>query len=266
MKIAAAGWGFRELSLPDYFKMAAGLGIHNVEVNAQGHEEVPLHLDVSMSEEDVNKVKEAAKETGVEIIALAGANDFTVDKDELDGNIQKVKRTIDLASSIGSRFIRVFAGWVEAKDVTDKLIDQVAECLEEVGKYAQTKGVVIALENHGGITATAADCKKILDKVKNPAVGLNYDPANFIAYGYGENPLIGLETLSERIVYAHLKDCLKKNDQYEFGAVGQGEMDWDKIVPALSKVYDGYWAIEYEEPSSIREGTEQSLQFLKMKL
>ena len=266
MQIATAGWGFRELSLPDYFKMVGELGVHYVEINAQGYEEVPLHLDVSMDKEEITKVKEAAKEAGVEIITLAGANDFTVDGKELDGHIEKVKKTIDLASSLGARIIRVFAGWVEAKDVTEKLIDQVSECLEEVGKYAQTKGVTIAMENHGGITATAADCKKILDKVKNPAVGLNYDPANFIAYGYGEDPLIGLEILSERIVYAHLKDCFKKDDKYEFTAVGQGEIVWDKIIPVLSSVYDGYWAIEYEEPVSIKEGTEQSLQFLKTKL
>ena len=265
MQIATAGWGFRELSLPDYFKMAADLDIHCVEVNAQGYEEVPLHLDVSMDEGEVDKVKEAAKEAGVEIMALAGTNDFTVGKKELDGHIQNVKKTIDLASLIGSRIIRVFAGWVKAEEVTGILVDQVAECLEEVGSYAQSRGITIAMENHGGITATASDCKKILDKVKNSAVGLNYDPANFIAYGYGEDPLIGLETLSERIVYAHLKDCLKKNDQYEFAAVGGGEMDWEKLLPALSKVYDGYWAVEYEEPLSIREGTEQSLQFLREK-
>ena len=265
MQIATAGWGFRELSLPVYFKMVADLDIHCVEVNAQGYEEVPLHLDVSMGEEEINKVKEAAKEAGVEIFALAGTNDFSVAEKELNGHIGRVKKTIDLASSIGAVIIRVFAGWVKAEDVTERLIDQVAECLEEVGEYARAKGITIAMENHGGITATASDCKKILDKVKSSAVGLNYDPANFIAFGYGEDPLIGLEALSERIVYVHLKDCLKKEDRYEFTAVGGGGMNWEKLLPALSKVYDGYWAIEYEEPTNIREGTEQSLQFLREK-
>jgi sugar phosphate isomerase/epimerase len=266
MQIATAGWGFRELSLPDYFKMATDLGIQFVEVNAQGYEEVPLHLDVSMDEGKLSKVREAANQAGVEIVCLAGTNDFTVDGKELDKHIQKVKKTIDLAQKIGASIIRIFAGWVEAKDVTEKLIGQVAKCLEDVGSYAQTKRITIAMENHGGIAATASDCKKILDKVKSSAVGLNYDPANFIAYGYGENPLMALESLSERIVYAHLKDCLKKGDRYEFAAVGQGEMNWDRILPALSKVYDGYWAIEYEEPVNIRAGTEKSLQFLREKI
>jgi len=46
--------------------------------------------------------------------------------------------------------------------------------------------------------------------------------------------------------------------------VGEGVIDWAPIVEALTASdFDGYWAIEYENPPDAERGTKDSLDYLK---
>ena len=144
--------------------------------------------------------------------------------------------------------------------VTKDTYRQVVAFLNEAGRYAATMGVRIALENHIGITSSVKGTLKILRGIESEGIGLAYDPANF--YRYGENPLHALHRIYPHIVYMHLKDCRRGKEDYEFCDLGKGEIDWVPILESLSKTYDGYYAIEYEEPGDIMRGTRSSISFL----
>ncbi len=50
----------------------------------------------------------------------------------------------------------------------------------------------------------------------------------------------------------------------EHCAVGEGVIDWAPIVEELLLGgYDGYWAIEYEEPDDVIRGTRDSAEYLR---
>lgn len=260
-RYCTAAWGFREFSMGKYFEAVKELGFDYVELDCEP-EEVPLHLSRDMMDSEVNNVLTLAEESGVKIVALATGNDFTVEgQDELNQEVIKIKKVIDLAQRLGAEVVRLFAGWIEEEKISEDMYHQLTETFALVGDYARERGVKLALENHGGITKTAEQVKRILESVKSPAVGLNFDPANF--YHCGQDPVKALEILSPHIVYFHLKDCRNVDGKYEYCAVGDGEIDFKSILGKLTKNYHGYYAIEYEETKDVIEGTRRSLEYIK---
>ncbi|MBD3293246.1 MAG: TIM barrel protein [Armatimonadia bacterium] len=278
IKLACAAWGFREMSLPEYFEAVKEMGIDYVEVNLGPNS--PGHLAFDASDGDLDRALQAAEDAGVQIVALAGGNNFAAD--DLDAEIAKVNRQIEMCEALGAEVLRIFAGWVGAADYTDATFERVSDGLEQVGKHAGAHGVMVAMENHGGITATGAQCSRLLtDALKaddtlidftfNPAVsammgpptvGLNYDPANF--RHAGEDPLSALMVTADLINYSHWKDVRYVDGEPEYCAVGEGVIDWAPIVEdLLASGFDGYWAIEYEETEDILRGTRDSAEYIR---
>ena len=260
MKIACAAWGFREMGLDEFFRAAKALGIGFVEVNCSGS--VPKHLSPTASLDEARRMAELASSLGVKVVALAAGNDFTVaDEGRWREQVEAVKRVVDLAEAAGAEVVRIFAGW--AKEATDDAFERAARGIREVGEYAAGKGIMDAVENHGGITATGEMCAKLLDMAGDlPNVGLNYDPANFAHCG--EDPLRALMAVGERVVYCHLKDVRRgPSGEPEYCALGEGEIDWGPIFERLRRFYRGYLAIEYERAEDVMEGTRRSLENLR---
>ena len=259
MKIACAGWGFRQMGMRKYFEEALALGTGFVEVNCS--ENVPEHLSPKATLDEAREMTELARSIGVKVVALAAGNDFTVaDGAMWNQHVASVKHVIDLAQAAGAEVVRIFAGWAE--ELADAVFKRAARGIREVGEYAKTRGVVLGIENHGGITGTGESCAKLLDLVGDlDAVGLTYDPANF-AYT-GADPLRGLTAVGERVTYCHLKDVRRDLDgKPECCAFGEGEIDWPPILAGLRAFYGGYLAIEYERAEDAAAGTRRSLENL----
>ncbi len=259
LKFACAAWGFREYSLPEYFAAARKMGLDSVEINLD--EGQTNHLSPADSDDELKQAAQQAADAGVRIVAIAGSNDFTVaDATARQKQVDRVKRQIDVCAALGAEVLRIFAGWASEKQVGDETFANVRQCLEDVALYAETNGVVVAVENHGGITNTGAQCARLLEGLP-AAVGLNYDPANF--RHCDEDPLAALMVTADRVVYSHWKDVRLEKDEWEYCAMGSGVITWEPIVAKLAASYAGYWAIEYEEPTDVERGTKASLQYLQ---
>lgn len=260
MKVACAAWGFREMKLDEYFEAVRALGIPFVEVNCT--QSVPKHLSPKATPEEAKQISELAQSLGVKVVALAASNDFTTENEASWRNhVEAVKYVVDLAEAAGAEVVRIFAGWTQKVD--NAAFERAARGIREVGEYAEAKGIAIAVENHGGITATGEQCAKLLGLVGElPNVGLNYDPANF-AY-YGEDPLHALKAIGKRVAYCHLKDVRRTPDgKPEYCAVGDGEINWAPIFEELRSFYVGYLAVEYERSEDVVDGTKRSLETIR---
>ncbi|HAM39331.1 MAG TPA: hypothetical protein DCP53_08080 [Elusimicrobia bacterium] len=261
-RIIAAAWGFRKLSVKEYFKSVNKLGICGLEMHIDA-KETKNSLDSTNPVEEAKKAKELSEKYCVSISSIAIGNDFTLNNDDdINRQIENVKRAIDLADMLDSRIIRIFAGFIEKSKITDSTYKKVWDSLNNVGKYAEKKNITLCIENHGGITANGDDCLKVLKGIKSKAVAINFDPANF--YFYGEDPLKGLRKVAKYIKYAHWKDVKKVNDKNEYCAFGEGIIDWTPIIKELGKIgYNGYYSIEYETFEDVERGTLASLNKLK---
>ena len=116
----------------------------------------------------------------------------------------------------------------------EQCADACLVCLD----YAAKRGVFLAIENHGGITARAATLKKICDTVgPHPWFGVNLDTGNFRTDPYGDMRLV-----APYAVNVQVKDWVTAPDGKTIL-----EADLAKVVKMLRDVnYRGYLVLEYE--------------------
>ena len=266
-----ASYGFREYNLNDFFEASIKSGISSVEIDAGwlvGEAKNAISLDATP--EEIEKVRHLATEAGVKVAALGGGAVVALDGNNANDQSTEIMKVIDIADALDARVIRVFTEHdftasqhyvLPAERVTDALYSTLGEAFNKVGDYAQGKNVSLAIENHGGSSATGAHLKRLLDMIPYESVGVTFDPANF-AYG-GEDPYHALLQIEDRIKYTHWKDVAHTDKGVEYRAFGEGDIDWPPIIGKLLKSFNGLWSIEYERKvnstlETLIEGTRTS--------
>lgn len=259
-KFTSSPWGFRNYDFEKYCKFMKSIGIKEVCTFFGDPKRWRLAFPSDLKPEDIENIKSVAQKCGVSILEICGGGDYTV-KENIEKEIDITKNHLDIAKKLGVKIFRVFAGWIAEKEITEETYRQISESLTEIGKYAKKYKIVIAVENHGGVTRTGEQVKKIMEKIKVDNVGVNYDPANFLYYG--EDPIAALEKIQPWIVFTHFKNCKKENDKMKYCRLREGIINYKLILEKLAKTYKGYYALEYEEPSDVEEGTKDDFEYLK---
>jgi len=253
LKLCAGAWGFREREISEYLDACRRLGFRFAEMNLTDSPGAK-HLPPKPSRSQLAAMARAEEAAGVKVVCLCPGNDFTAsDPDELRASIADAKANVDVAADCGAQVVRVFGGWAPFGALSDGTYQRCAGALAETGEYAQEKGVLVALENHGGIAATGAQVRRLLELADHPNVKANYDGGNFAKDR--EDPLSAYLVLRDRVGYTHWKDVRIEERELAYCALGDGITNWAPVVAALLQdAYDGYWTMEYEEPSDVEEG------------
>ncbi len=192
-----------------------------------------------LTNEFLLKLKRHAFLRGVAISGSAVGNSFTGKPGPArDKQIADTKRWIDHAATLAAPHIRIFAGSA-AKDVSKEEAKRLCiGAIEECCDYAGKKGVILGLENHGGIVAEPADLIEIVRAVKSPWFGINLDSGNF----HTEDPYADLAKCAPYAVNVQVKMEIRRK-----GAKESEPTDLKKIVQILRTAnYQGYVALEYE--------------------
>lgn len=192
-----------------------------------------------------------------ELTLSATCCDFGVafDKPRAVEMIPMYKAAVDQTVDLGSRIITTHIGHVPA-DLAPAVCDPMRRVIEEVGRYAEAKGVVFATETGPESGATLA---ALLDSVQTRGVGANFDPANLVMRGFDH--LQSLRDLKKHIVHAHAKDGRKGVGELP---LGQGEVDFPKYLALMQELgLDIFHVIEREAgPDPLKDMTE-ALRFLR---
>jgi L-ribulose-5-phosphate 3-epimerase len=111
---------------------------------------------------------------------------------------------------------------------------------------AQAAGLVVALEIHGDLMATGRRSLALLERIGHPAVKVNYDTANVEHYG-GVRPEDDLPAIAGHVASVHLKDMRGGVGDWDFPAIGEGHVDFARVLEILEAAgYDGPYAVEIE--------------------
>jgi sugar phosphate isomerase/epimerase len=191
----------------------------------------------STSEEYLAPLRRLAYRNAVEIYSISIRTEMCRPTPELRAReVEEVRKWADVAEKLGASHIRVFGGNVPKGSSEEEAAGWVTEVLKRAAEYSGKKGVILGLENHGGITLRAERIIQIVKAVDSPWVGINLDTGNF-----REDP------------YAQIEMCLPYAVNTQFKAEIRGEggsrqsSDWDRIVAMLAKSgYRGYLGLEYE--------------------
>ena len=267
MMYGNAAWGLRELSIEEQLKITAKMGLKLLEL---GIANAPKDLPADANTNQTQKVKELYDKYNIELICAATGNDFSTGSDD---DVAKVKKVIDICSGLGVKYLRIFAGFSPADEVTGKYWDIMIGCLKSVCEYAKEHNVVVAIETHGGVvgfedgvehfesvTTNVDLVLKILNEVQE--LMLVYDPANLYAVGVTEQEMF-FDKVKNRICYVHLKDFVKLDTGHlRPAACGEGTFDWKKIIGILEKL-DVPAMFEYEVPENVESGLMNCYEYIK---
>src|SRR5262249_34370512 len=118
-----------------------------------------------------------------------------------DEQLEQTRVWIDRAAELDAPVIRIFAGNVPKNGTEDQAVTWAIEGIKESLPYAASKGITLALENHGGITSTPAQTLKLVRAVSGPNFGVNLDTGNF----RGEDPYAEIAELAPYAVNVQVK-------------------------------------------------------------
>ena len=137
-------------------------------------------------------------------------------------------RRIRFAAQLGARFLITNAGPRERER-------DVLRCIDGALALCEDGEVVLALENpgHGAddLVGTGTDGAALVGRYDSAHLRLNHDAGNLYTYSGGrEQPAADLARCLPAVAHAHLKDVGERGDDWVFGAIGDGVID-----------YDAYW-------------------------
>ncbi len=165
--------------------------------NFFGVEVIEEQLD-STDSANLNKLKRMAFQNGLNIYNFASSQDFVWNEEEKRrANLEKTKKSIDMAYQIGAASMRINAGWWRQDEKSMGLLESkgwatpwdgaslddgfnwAIECLIKSADYAKNAGIQLLLENHWGLTTTADGMLRVIKGVNSPWLRTIIDTGNF---------------------------------------------------------------------------------------
>jgi sugar phosphate isomerase/epimerase len=171
-----------------------------------------------------------------------------------------LERAMARAKDFGTEKVRIF-GFLRVTDPTT-VFDRVAKELDRTASVARREGTRLVLENEFSCNvATGVESAAMLQAVKSPAIGLNWDPGNAFAAGEKKPYPDGYDALdTKRIWHLHLKDAQDGSGLSEstWRPIGGGRIDYlGQLRALLRDGYDGTMSLEthYQNAAKNKEGS-----------
>lgn len=267
-------WHFRTDRVPieTVIEKSADLGVEGVDI---------LHRQMDIAEKAplddagrgyLRKLKRHAFRNGVSLICLSihqnfVSSDAAVRQQQVDHTI----KCIEIAYELGIPCIRLNSGrWNTIKDFDELMKNRgeepilegykeddgfkwCIECTEKCLAKAEQCGVVLALENHWGLSRTPAGQLRIINAINSPWLGALMDTGNFL-----ENPYDKLAIIAPKTVYVQAKTYYGGGEWYTL------DLDYKRIARILSDAgYTGFVSLEYEGKEDPNKAVGKSIALLR---
>ena len=222
-------------------------------------------------------MKQQVIDAGLEIAVYAASNNFV----RPDSNVRRqevadLNRNVDIALELGVDTMRVFSGDARDGVTLEQGMAWILDGLATCAAYAETRGVTLALENHGRFAGRSDQVRGIIEQVNSPALRANFDTGNFLLVG--QDPLAAAHELAPLVVLVHLKDMRvagadETGHRFELAdgtvltgsAIGDGLVDLPAVLAVLREAgYDGWLSLEFEgseDPISV--GVPRSMDYAR---
>jgi sugar phosphate isomerase/epimerase len=238
LKLSIAAYSYRkylaanppQFDLFEFVNLAADMGLDGVEPTS-------YYFPADVTSDYLNRLKLHAFTLGLDISGTAVGNNFCLPPGpKRDEEIASVERWIDRAGELDAPVIRIFAGNVPKGSTEEEAVSRAIEGIQAVLPHSARKGIVLALENHGGITTTPRQVLKIVHAIDSPNFGVNLDTGNF----RGADPYAEITELAPYAFNVQVKTEIHRGGS-------RAEADLSRIVGILREArYSGYVVLEYE--------------------
>ncbi len=260
-------WRFQEgLQLPieTCIDLAAEMGFDAVEI---------LHRQMTQTDNAyLQQLKRRALVNGVALCGMSTHQGFVhADQAKRQENIDHTLQCIEIAYALGIPTIRVNTGrWGTVKSFDELMKNRgveptpegrsdeeafqwVIQCLEACLPLAEKRGVLLALENHWGLSRTVEALLRIIKAIDSPWLGALMDTGNFL-----EDPYDDLEALAPYTIYVQAKTYFGGGTWYTL------DLDYPRIAALLERHhYRGYVSLEFEGKEDYQTAIPKSLHMLR---
>jgi len=240
---------YHGFSLEEAVKGASKAGFKQIELAAvRDH---TAHVLPELSPKQLQEVKGLLDEYDMKCVGIS-AHSNIMSKEGVDN----LRKSIELAVLFDCPYIITATG--DTHDDNDVIEDErkLIENLQPIVEKCEQNGKQLLLETHGNNYATGTSLMR-LSKAFHDRVKINYDTANVIFYG-NMLPYDDLEASVNYIEFIHLKDKIGAFEEWNFPAIGDGEIDFARVFSILQKRnYQGPISVELEftpkGPESLQE-------------
>ena len=259
-------WHFSREKYPieNVIDHAAELGFDGVEIlHRQMRDETAGYM---------NDLKRRAWDRGLDLIMLSIHQDFVdPSAEKRQEAIDHTKHCIDLAHQMGIPAIRLNTGrWGTTRSFDELMAangqeptlegytneDGIAWCVDSIREcipHAAEAGVVMALENHWGLSTSIDLLLRIHREVDDPWLGINMDTGNYVGDPYPQ-----MEQLAPHASIVQAKT-------YPGGGVWYTlDLDYHRIAGILRDAgFEGYVSLEMEGEAPAEQAVAESYQILR---
>lgn len=273
-----------KLPIEKGLEKAADLGLDGVQLHVAAGER-PLF---EMTDGEIAFLREKCRGLNLEISAICGDLGGYGFERAVDNvvRIPQMRRVVDVTEAFGCRIITTHIGVIPS-DRNDPQYAVMRAALAEVGAYAQSRGVCLAIETG---PEPSRVLRQFIEDTESDAVKVNLDPANMVMV-LNEDPVEAVAILGPFIIHTHAKDgvhlrrcdpqkvyhafaeggfekLLEETGQlFEETPLGQGQVDWPAYLAALRGVgFDGYLTIERETGADPEADIAAAVTFLRQTL
>jgi L-ribulose-5-phosphate 3-epimerase len=227
---------YHTLSLDDALEGIAKGGFKYVELSAvRGWTE---HVPLDGTDADYREIKAKLAHWGLKPCSLSGHSDLTTAPGLVDG-----KKAVDLCNKFEIDILNTAVGGHYSEDESKTAF---MDNIFELADYAAARGIKIGLEIHGDIMANAKLSIPLIQEIDRPNVLINYDTANCEFYG-DTAAADEMAVVEPYLVHVHLKDKRGSGRLWDFPAVGEGHVAFNRILEILGQAnYAGPFGVEIE--------------------
>ncbi|MDQ4044521.1 MAG: sugar phosphate isomerase/epimerase, partial [Chloroflexota bacterium] len=240
-RLAVSTNSYHSYSLEEALAGIAAAGFTSVELSSvPGWTE---HVRRDATDAELDRVRKQVDDAGLTAISMSGHSDLASDQ-----GIADFRKALRIATRLDIPYVTTSTGGHDDSS-QGSIEDQRRKFLERfapLADQAAEAGISICIETHGGLSSTGARTAELVEAIDKPNVGINYDTANVIFYG-NVRPEEDIKAAAKHITHLHLKDKAGGDQEWNFPAIGTGNVDFEPIFKTLEDVsFTGPVSVELE--------------------
>lgn len=242
-----------KLDLEQFIERAYQLGLDGIDIHTRAF--------ASLDSAYLRGIRMRAFRRGLALSYIGVSSNYGKPQAELAAEVATTKEWIDVAEFIGIPLVRVFAAWIPQGEREEDVWARMMPCLEEVAAYGEEKGVVVGLHNHnhGCVTRTGQDVRRIIEGVNNPYFSHILDTGQYVGSpgasgqrGHEDPALNFYGSIAETAPLAVHVRC----KIYRIQSGVEEWLNYPRIFEILRGVnYNGWLSVVYEGQDAEAEAT-----------
>lgn len=182
----------------------------------------PRNIDgksiIDLTDDELIEVKTKLHANGIKVGSVGSPIGKYPITDDFDAYISKVKRAIEIAKILETKYIRIFSFFVK-QDELATYRDEVIRRMKAMVELAEANGIVLCHENESAIYGQMpAEVRDLLSNV--PGLGGIFDAANYRMNG--ANTMEGIGATLINFKYMHIKDAIFETKTIVPAGEGEG--------------------------------------------